>query len=104
MRLLRGLLGAVLWILASVLGLVGLVLCVTIVLLPVGIPLMGVARRLFTSAVQFMLPRALAHPVNELTKTAKKKGRRARSVTSNTADTAGKRIHEVARKADKLLA
>ena len=41
MRLLRGLLGALLWILASVLGLVGVLLCVTIILLPVGIPALG---------------------------------------------------------------
>ena len=48
MRLLRGLLGAVLWILAALLGLVGFVLCVTVILLPLGIPLLGVARRLLT--------------------------------------------------------
>jgi hypothetical protein len=40
MRLLRGLIGAVLWILAALLGLVGLVLCVTVILLPVGIPVL----------------------------------------------------------------
>ncbi len=37
MRLLRGLPGAVLWILAAVLGLVGVLLCVTIILLPLGV-------------------------------------------------------------------
>jgi hypothetical protein len=65
MRLLRGLLGALLWIVAALLGLVGFVLCVTVILLPVGIPLLGVARRLLTSAVQLMLPRQLAHPIRE---------------------------------------
>jgi hypothetical protein len=104
MRLFRGLLGALLWILASVLGLVGVLLCVTVILLPVGIPLLGVARRLITSAVQLMLPRSLAHPVNEVTKTVKKTGKRAQSVTSDTAGTVGKKIHKAARKSDKLLA
>ena len=65
MRFLRGLLGALLWIVAALLGLVGFVLCVTVILLPAGIPLLGVARRLFTRAVQLMLPRELAHPIRE---------------------------------------
>jgi hypothetical protein len=74
MRLLRGLFGALLWILAAVLGLVGLVLSVTVILLPLGIPVMGLAGRLFTHAVKLMLPRSLAHPIDELTKTTKKEG------------------------------
>jgi hypothetical protein len=65
MRLLRGLLGALLWIVAALLGLVGIVLCVTVILLPAGIPLLGVARRLLTRSVQLMLPRELAHPIRE---------------------------------------
>jgi len=104
MRLFRGLLGALLWILASVLGLVGLLLCITVILLPVGIPVLGVGLRLFTSAVRLMLPRSLAHPVNEMTKAVRKTGRHAHSVTSDTAGTVGKKIHKVARKSDKLLA
>ena len=66
MRLLRGLLGALLWLGALVLGLVGLLLCVTLILLPLGIPVLGYARRLFTAAVRLMLPRAVAHPVKEM--------------------------------------
>jgi hypothetical protein len=46
MRLFRGLLGALLWILASVLGLVGLLLCITVIVLLVGIPVLDVGRRL----------------------------------------------------------
>ena len=34
MRILRGIAGALLWILAAVLGLVAIVLCITIILLP----------------------------------------------------------------------
>jgi len=78
MRLLRGLLGALLWIVAAVLGLLGFVLCVTVVLLPLGIPLLVLARRLLTRAVALMLPRSLAHPVDEITKTTKKKARKLR--------------------------
>jgi hypothetical protein len=57
MRLLRALGGTVLWLLAAVLGLVGAILCVTIVLLPVGLAVLGYARRLFTSAAKLMAPR-----------------------------------------------
>ena len=78
MRLLRGLLGALLWIVAAVLGLLGFVLCVTVVLLPLGIPLLVLARRLLTRAVALMLPRSVAHPVDEITKTTKKKARKLR--------------------------
>jgi hypothetical protein len=95
MRLLRVLLGAVLWIIAALLGLVGFVLCVTVILLPLGVPLLGVARRLLTRAVQLMLPRALAHPVAEVAKTAKKKGRKAEAVTSSTADDVGKKVRKL---------
>ena len=82
MRLLRGLLGALMWIVGAVLGLVGLLLCVTVVLLPLGIPAVGFACRLITHAVKLMLPRSLAHPVDELTKTTKKKAGRIRSASS----------------------
>jgi hypothetical protein len=89
MRLLRGLLGALLWIVAALLGLVGFVLCVTVILLPLGIPLLAVARRLLTRAVQLMLPRALAHPVGEVTKSAHKKagdiGKTARKLRKRVA-------------------
>lgn len=102
MRLLRGLLGALLWIVAALLGLVGLVLCVTIILLPLGIPLLGVARRLLTQAVQLMLPRALAHPVKEVTKTAKTKGHKAKAVSSSTADDVSKTVGDFTKEARKV--
>jgi len=66
MRLLRGLLGALLWILAAVLGLVGVLLCVTVILLPVGIPVVKFAGSLFVRSVRLMLPPAFAHPVDTL--------------------------------------
>ena len=84
MRLLRGLLGALLWIVAALLGLVGLVMCVTLILLPLGIPILGLSRRLITRAVQLMLPHSLAHPVKE----SKKKRKEAGSAVSDLGDTA----------------
>ena len=87
MRLLRGLLGALLWIVAALLGLVGLVLCVTIILLPVGIPVLGLSRRLITQAVQLMLPKAMAHPIKESSKKGKKKRKEAGSAVSDLGDT-----------------
>jgi hypothetical protein len=101
MRILRGLLGALLWILAALLGLVGFVLCVTVILLPLGIPLLVVARRLLTRAVQLMLPRSLAHPIDEATKTAKKQGRKAKSVASGTAGDISKAAGDIGKKASK---
>jgi hypothetical protein len=95
MRLLRGLLGALLWIVAALLGLVGFVLCVTVILLPLGIPLLVLARRLLTRAVALMLPRSLAHPVNEFEKTAKKKGRAAKAAASSTVDDIGKKTRKL---------
>ena len=91
MRLLRGLPGAVLWILAAVLGLVGVLLCVTVILLPLGIPLVKLAGRLFSRSVQLMLPRALTHPVDELTKAADKNARTVRSATSGATGHAAKK-------------
>lgn len=57
MVLLRGLAGALLWIASLLLVLIAAVLCVTILLLPVGLPLLGYARRLFTLSLKLMLPR-----------------------------------------------
>ena len=95
MRLLRGLLGALLWIVAALLGLLGFVACVTVILLPLGIPLLVFARRLLTRAVQLMLPRSLAHPVDEITKTTKKKGRRAKAATTAAADDFSKKARKL---------
>jgi hypothetical protein len=100
MRLIRGVGGAGLWIVASLLGLVGVILCVTIILLPVGIPLVRTAGRLYRNAMQLMLPRALAHPVNELGKAAKKRDRKIRSAASDTLDDTTK----AARKMRKRIA
>jgi hypothetical protein len=64
-RILRGIAGALLWIVSAVLGLAAVVLCITVILLPIGLPLLGVSRRLFGIAVRLMLPREVAHPVKQ---------------------------------------
>ena len=63
MRVLRALAGSLLWILASVLGLVAIILCATLILLPLGIPLLMLTRRLFGRAVRLFLPPGALHPV-----------------------------------------
>lgn len=79
MRILRGIAGALLWILAAVLGLVAVVLCITILLLPAGLPLLGLSRRLFGMAVRLMLPREVAHPVEQSRKGLRRQVEDARS-------------------------
>ena len=74
MRLLRAFAGVLLWILAGVLGLVSLLVCVTIILLPLGIPLFRLSKALFGKSVRLMLPPAVAHPVKE----TRKKGEKAK--------------------------
>ena len=54
-------LGVVLGILAGVIWLVGIVLCVTVILLPLGIPVIKLGARLFTLAGDLM-PRSLGRP------------------------------------------
>ncbi len=100
MRLLRGVGGAGLWIVASLVGLVGVILCVTVILLPVGIPLLKISGRSFSHAVQLMLPRALVHPVNELGKAAKKKDREMTRAMDDTT----KRARKAARTMRKRIA
>lgn len=86
MRVLRALLGALLWIAASLLGLVAVILCVTIVLLPVGIPLLALARRLFTRAIRLFMPRELTHPLKS-----------SASAAQSIADRAGDRLTSMPR-------
>lgn len=77
MRILAALAGAVLWILAGLVGLVGVLLCVTLVLLPLGIPVLMIARRLFRFAMTLMLPREVRHPVDALGRSAGTKAGKA---------------------------
>lgn len=97
MRLVRGLGGALLWILASLLGLVAVLLCVTVVLLPLGIVLLREVRRMWTTAVRLMLPRGVAHPVKEMGR----KGRKQGSAMRDEAGSASKRARKKARSVSK---
>ena len=78
MQFFRAFGGGLLWIVASLIGLVAGILCVTVILLPLGIPLLGLARRLFGQATTMMLPRSLSHPVEETKKSWRKKRRKAK--------------------------
>jgi hypothetical protein len=74
---LRWLGGALLWLSAGLVGAVGLLLSATIVLLPLGIPVLMVARRLLSLSLRLVLPAAVTHPVKEARKRAQNTGTRA---------------------------
>jgi hypothetical protein len=78
MRALRGVLGALLWIVGGLLGLVAVVLCVTVILMPLGLPLLRLSRKMVGTAVRLMMPRPLAHPVKEAERSGRKLGRKAK--------------------------
>lgn len=103
MRLLRGLAGTVLWILAAVLGLVAFLLCVTILLLPVGLPLLRVSRQLFTQAVRLMLPPSVAHPVKSARKSALRRRDRATAAPAAAAAQVTRRRGTVRRLGGKAV-
>jgi hypothetical protein len=75
MKLLRMAAAGVLWALACLLGLVGSLLCVTVILLPIGLLLISLARRLFRLSGRLMLPKAVRHPLAELGDTGREAGR-----------------------------
>lgn len=49
------------------LGLVGLLLCVTVILAPLGIPILFVSQRLIRSAGDLVIPRKVRHPIDAVT-------------------------------------
>ena len=109
MRVLRGLGGSVLWILAGVLGLLGVVLSVTVILAPVGIPLLMLARRLFRYSMRLFLPRQVRHPVQESGKSLRRGAKDAKgSVADATPDMkgalkTGRKVRKKARKKKKSV-
>ena len=68
MRLLRGLLAVLTWVLGLVLLLVAVLLCATLILLPLGIPLLRYALRLFGGGTRLMTSRKVTHPIDEMRK------------------------------------
>ena len=110
MRVLRGALGALLWVVAGLVGLVSLLLCVTVILLPLGIPLFRASKALFAKALRLMMPRAVAHPIKE----TRRKGRRLApdspdisgklaKAGKKTRKKANKKVKRVAGRRSKLL-
>ena len=97
MKILRRLLGALLWVLAGLLALVGLLLCVTLILLPFGVPVLNYARRLWAWAVRLMLPRMFTHPVQELTGAVAGQGKKASGAASDALGSASKASQKAAR-------
>ena len=105
MRLLRGLLGGLLWILAGVVGLLGVVLSVTLILLPLGLPLLALSRRMFGQSMRLVLPRQVTHPADELKKSARRRKDKVASAAPEV-DTkhARKKAKKAKKKTGKLLA
>ena len=101
MQLFRGLAGALLWIAASLLGLVAVLLCVTVILLPLGLPLLNLARKLFGKATRLLLPRAVAHPVDETRSRLGKKVKNA-APDKKAASKLAKKSRKTAGRAKKL--
>ena len=90
MRFLRSLLGGLLWLLASLVGLVAIIACVTLILLPIGIPLLGLARRLYGKSVRLFLPPAVAHPTQE----PKRRARKARKAAGELGKKSRRSVRE----------
>jgi hypothetical protein len=91
MKPLRWMAAALLWILAGLLGLVGGLLCVTIILLPLGIPIVMLARRLFTRSVRLLVPQPVKHPAAESGKALKGRGKEVTQGAMGGAKAARKR-------------
>jgi hypothetical protein len=68
MRMLRAAGGSLLLILTGIVGLLGVILSITIILLPLGIPLLWLAKKLFRTSMALFLPRAVRHPAEGLSK------------------------------------
>jgi hypothetical protein len=108
MRALRWTAASLLGLLGGVLGLVGALLCVTLILLPLGIPILFLSRKLFRTAGQLVVPREVRHPVKEAqerssgsAKSARKKGRRGRKLAAATMQSATDSVRKTGKKAGK---
>jgi hypothetical protein len=83
---------------------VGLLLCVTVILLPLGIPVLALARRLMQLAGRLVVPRAARHPVEGLvdsgrhiTRSARRSARRSVDASADAASDASTAISETLR-------
>jgi hypothetical protein len=87
-----------LWIVSAVLGLVAAILCVTIILLPVGLPLLGYAGRLLAISMKLMLPRAVSQPVDTADNSMRKRGGKGKDNVSAAVARDFKRLRKQSRK------
>jgi hypothetical protein len=71
------------WLLAIVLGLVGVILCVTIILIPLGIVVLRFAKSLLGTSMRLFLPRAVTHPLQELDKSGRTTARRTKAAVGD---------------------
>jgi hypothetical protein len=90
-KALRWTAASVVWLLGGLLGLVGALLCVTLLLAPLGIPLLFLARRLLKTAGQLVVPRAVRHPIDTL-----------EQKTADTGDDVRKRGKDVGKRGKKV--
>jgi hypothetical protein len=98
MKPLRWLAAGLVWILSGVVGLVGALLCVTILLLPLGIPVLMLARRLFSFGAVLALPRAARHPAQEAGKMLRRGADDAKSVVDDAKKGAAKKSRRARKK------
>jgi hypothetical protein len=80
----------VLSLLGGLLLLVGAILCGTIILAPVGILVLLLARRLLRTAADLVVPREVRHPIESLTE-----------AVNDTAEGAAKSVRKRAKRAKK---
>jgi hypothetical protein len=64
MRMVKWLGAGLVWVVAGVVGLLGVLLSVTVLLLPLGIPLLMLARRLYSLGAAMVVPKAVRHPID----------------------------------------
>ncbi|HEY8526900.1 MAG TPA: hypothetical protein VIL48_18150 [Acidimicrobiales bacterium] len=76
MKPLRLVAAAGVWLAAGVVAALGVLLSATIVLLPLGVPLLLLSRKLYARFARLVLPRAVAHPVREAKRRVRRVSRR----------------------------
>jgi hypothetical protein len=107
MKFLRWVAASLLGLVAGIVGLLGVVLTATLVLAPIGIPLLFLARRLFGVCGRLVVPHAVRHPLDALDQTGsdatadmkkaiRKKWRRGSKDARKKTRRLGKRVREKA--------
>jgi hypothetical protein len=107
MKFLRWVAASLLGLVGGLVGLLGVVLTATLILAPIGIPLLFLARKLFGVSTRLVLPRAVRHPLESLDptrsdaaddvkKTVRKKWRRGRKDVRKRSRKLGRRVRDTA--------